>query len=975
MHHAAKWAGVALLLMMVVTLSAYAGVDWKAVEVGNISSAIFNTGVVGFPSDPTRNPSGWWPAGTNDSYLYEGDIWIGAQIDGDPGVSIADGRQSELWPVDDVPEVVSEVPGTTTTGTTASQRMYFKCTDTNVDANKGTVLGIDVEANVFQWSYAPLYDFFIIEYRVSNVGSNTLENVYMGFRYDIDVSSSETGTASYSADDFVALDQTPDGLNPEAHPNRYLSYGFSNASAPGYIGIRVLDAYKGQDVATKIPFTAHKRITIDTDPTTDAEMYALLSTPGVDPLPAAFDDQRYIQSYGPVETLAPGEEFTVAFVVGIGVGIEGLRASVDWAQKLYDDGYVAPAPPPSPVLSVYPGDTKVTLVWDGTDAETYADATDPEKVFEGYRVYRRQVSYDNTTGQPKQEWGLLAEYDAPGATGNFFVVSHPGKITDATIASLGDEPYYADFFKAATYVIKFLSDTEFEIVNTDTWEIFEYNPADDGSGYTMYVDLESYEVLPDATYTPDAPIYFGGLYVSISGSPAAGDVFKIVSTPSQAIGEDVGLSSSFVDEDLMNHISYEYAVTSYDTGNPKTGLIAMESSKNDTAVRVFPRSFPAGYEPPSAAVEHMVADPTLGPLSNGEVLAEPIEPSKVTGHQYRVTFGEGNDATWTLTDMNTGQVVLEEMAQSPDPVIVEGMLLVVDGPAPAMTGEQTAGDGAGEISFEEAYMGGRNANAHDFEIRFVDSLQPGVLIHDVTTPDTVPFELWDLGYGTLDDPSDDARVWPMFYNFGDQEWVPGEDTWHAIVFTSIPIEEDFFANPEHDGDNGVYWGYDPADPVSRYDWLYRMLFVGEPAAGDVWRFASTKPNTSNDIFVINTAAEVVPGEGDEAILDAIRVVPNPYLVTNRSVASEGTDQLFFTNLPANCTIRIYTLAGEFVREIVHDAVEAFAPTDRNSEGSRGGSEPFDLLSYNRQALASGIYFYHVDAEGIGTKVGRFAVIR
>ena len=64
----------------------------------------------------------------------------------------------------------------------------------------------------------PLYDFFILEYNVKNVGSDTLEDVFMAFRYDVDVSSNETGTASYSADDFVALDQTPDALNPRRSP-------------------------------------------------------------------------------------------------------------------------------------------------------------------------------------------------------------------------------------------------------------------------------------------------------------------------------------------------------------------------------------------------------------------------------------------------------------------------------------------------------------------------------------------------------------------------------------------------------------------------------------------------------------------------------------------------------------------------------------------------------------------------------------
>ena len=225
-------------LLILVTFPAMGGVDWKALDVGNLSSAVYNTAVVGYPTSPTQNPSGWWPAGTNDS--YEGDIWIGAKKGGEVGVSYSDGRQSEIWPTDDSPEVISNKPGVTTKGTPTGQSIWFKCTDTNPDANLELILGLDIEVNGFQWSYAPLYDFFILEYKVTNVGKDTLEDVFMAFRYDVDVSSSETGTANYSADDFVALDETPDGLNPDAHPNRYLSYGYSNASSTGFIGLRSL---------------------------------------------------------------------------------------------------------------------------------------------------------------------------------------------------------------------------------------------------------------------------------------------------------------------------------------------------------------------------------------------------------------------------------------------------------------------------------------------------------------------------------------------------------------------------------------------------------------------------------------------------------------------------------------------------------------------------------------------------------------
>ena len=93
-------------------------------------------------------------------------------------------------------------------------------------------------------------------------------------------------------------------------------------------------------------------------------MYALISTPGVEPLPANYDDQRFIQSYGPVESFAPGESFNIIIAVAIGEGLAGLQASADWAQKLYDDDYIAPAPPPSPLVNAYPADGQVTLVWE-----------------------------------------------------------------------------------------------------------------------------------------------------------------------------------------------------------------------------------------------------------------------------------------------------------------------------------------------------------------------------------------------------------------------------------------------------------------------------------------------------------------------------------------------------------------------------------------------------------------------------------
>ena len=980
-------------ILALAALPARAQVDWKALDVGNLSSAIFNTAVVGYPSNPTANPSGWWPAGTNDSYIFEGNIWIGAKKNGQIAVSESDGRQSEIWPTDDIPEVISNKPGVTSKGTPTSQTIMFRCSDTNPEANGGDILGLELEVNGFQWSYAPLYDFFILEYNVKNVGSDTLEDVFMAFRYDVDISSNETGTASYSADDFVALDQTPDALNPVDHPNRYLSYGFSNASAPGYIGLRVLDAYMGDnpdDPAAKIPFAAHKRITISTDPSTDAERYALISVPGVEPLPANYDDQRFIQSYGPIESFAPGESFNVIITVAIGEGLAGLQASADWAQKLYDDGYVAPAPPPSPLVTAYPADRQVTLVWesegrwvdaDGSqkNIEEYVDVTDPEKIFEGYRVYRRDVSYNESTGDPVEDWTMLMEFDKPSATGNFFTVSHVGKQSDAVIENMGNEQFLADFFKSAVYMIKFNSSTSFEVVNTTLWEVMPYNPTfEDGEGYVV-LEPDTGAPYPDGTYRSGALIYFGGLYVQItdgpSGPPVAGDIFRVVSTPSQALGEDAGIKTFYTDTGLTNGLEYTYAVTSYDTGNPKAALVSMESSQIETMVHVVPRAQPAGYREPTADIEWQ---------GQGSVTVEPtvLAPNKVTGHQYKMVWygakqtgptayitGPGYEPpAYEIVNTTTNQTVVEkQFFDWYDPghgEAAEVLSPMFDGIVLKITGVNVSYGTPDENSILEVKL--TAGSVTDWSV-------------DIQSP----------GFGENTWPN----VWWSTYYRPHTYSITFVDDTHVKVMDEDTGEEIQFNDQRADGYailTGAGWldEYVRADTPDFFRIYIRggYVYIRDPnqeiSAGDVFtvEMGGVSAPRDGDEFLLTTKEETADAENIEADLGKIRVVPNPYFVTNKAVTSEGTDKVFFTHLPPRCTIRIYTLAGELVRTIEHISTEPYSPDDRSSQGNKGGTASFELLNRYNQALASGVYIFHVEARDesdavVGNKIGRFAIIR
>jgi len=96
-------------------------------------------------------------------------------------------------------------------------------------------------------------------------------------------------------------------------------------------------------------------------------------------------------------------------------------------------------------------------------------------------------------------------------------------------------------------------------------------------------------------------------------------------------------------------------------------------------------------------------------------------------------------------------------------------------------------------------------------------------------------------------------------------------------------------------------------------------------------------------------------------------VPNPYVAFSpaegpgRTGEKRGERQLQFRNLPPNCTIRIYTITGELVQKI-----------EKNDNGSLAY---WDLLSFEGQRVAYGVYIYHIDVPNVGEKIGRLALIK
>ena len=153
-------------------------------------------------------------------------------------------------------------------------------------------------------------------------------------------------------------------------------------------------------------------------------------------------------------------------------------------------------------------------------------------------------------------------------------------------------------------------------------------------------------------------------------------------------------------------------------------------------------------------------------------------------------------------------------------------------------------------------------------------------------------------------------------------------------------------------------------------WIFQFAWdtalvspTGYPfTAGDTLFLRTIKPLENGDEFTFTAAdfsEEVILGDDD---LAEIKVVPNPYMVSAQWEQSEYKKRLLFTNLPGSCTIKIYTLSGEYVNKVIHDN-----PYD--------DSEEWDLTTINRQEVAPGLYVFAVELEDGRTHIGKFAIIR
>jgi hypothetical protein len=291
--------------------------------------------------------------------------------------------------------------------------------------------------------------------------------------------------------------------------------------------------------------------------------------------------------------------------------------------------------------------------------------------------------------------------------------------------------------------------------------------------------------------------------------------------------------------------------------------------------------------------------------------------------------------------------------------------------------------------------------AYDFEIRFTSrggkaekGFQDGAIID-------VPFEIWNTGIGTPNDPSDDVRMIPEVF---DQNvagvFDAGGD--HAISGGANDPFTDYiyFYNPDSNNDGvddltpgeGGYEAYFFGAGNTGSEVWARMVLVclncgtappyaqAYPEIGTTYRITTLKPNNPGDVYTLNTGTYDANGDGTpdllastasdyannaddiQRLLDGIGIVPNPYRGASSYEKSQLVDEVRFTGLPPVATIRVFTLNGTLIRTL-------------DKPGGNSRTLSWDLTTDNLLPIASGMYLIHVDIGNGRSKVLKFAVIK
>lgn len=693
----------------------------------------------------------------------------------------------------------------------------------------------------------------------------------------------------------------------------------------------------------------------EVNPKDDEIIWGWLTKPEIDPNQERLrspGDNIFAFSTGPMN-LAKGESQRFSMVILFGVDQNDLLLNAITSVRILEADYQFAQPPEKPKVTAVPGDGKVTLYWDAK-SESSIDPLTSEQDFEGYKIYRSrdfnfsdvykitdangipflgQALFDVNTGDPaqfdlKNEYSGLSDVEYVGRGIRYDLGDNTGLVheyVDSTVQN-GIQYYYA--------VVAYDRGTDV-LPPTETQSVIQ----EDATTGELTYDVNTLSVIPgpNALGIDDADAGIGGKPIQLVGNATGSINLKVLN---DLVVEEKTYKIDFNTPELYNVL--DSSGVSYEFTSKGKVLVALRHTNiviNSIEVRDASNSL--------IAKENYVVNIERGQIGGVSDQSLPV------GNSYTITYRYYPVYNSNLMDSEDGNDVFEGIR-----VFVEG----------------------DEIGIHKDKTGFIN---NSFSV-----------VDEITYPPVIgaanvqPRADWEFRWNSTETSAAgewiDADTMRAITEFAFPPIAAPFSIWHIVnkmpnIYVEEPVDYLLFeSNPDTEGNGQWDWGESviilpqgPIDGTTAYEVSFSIdttvTDIKLPGEGDIYQIFSTKPFEAGDAYLFETKKAEFEATNVSANLNDVYTVPNPYVGYSisenpgRTQVKRGEREIQFRNLPPQCTIRIYTLTGELV-----DTVE---------KDDNGSIAYWNLLSSEGMRISYGVYIFHVEAPGVGEKIGRFGVIK
>jgi hypothetical protein len=862
-----------------------------------------------YPRQYSQGPSGEWPIGSTHQYIYRANVMVGRPN------NVVQGRYTtdEEWEAaagytnrDSAKIAFSDKPGTWPKSgwpvvDASGKPVFVSDQDSycvyNDSTNTRGIMGLEMRQTGYAFSLKLVKDMLFYKFTLVNRSNRTYDSLYLGLYLDADVGDNDGGAAEYN-NDKAAFDQ-----------QNQLLYFFDNGTSTewpgyptGYFGWTVLKTPKVAGIERGVTDFHYNLYNDDMD--RDSVQYGIMSSAA----------SLYASSLGP-RYFHPG------------ANLPNLH---------FDDPATIPAGGLDIVANLGSGPYTIA----SGDSLTFVTA------------FVAGITLADIKTAAQRAYDLMAAG---------FASPQPPPAPQVTVTP-GDRSV---------------------LIRWDT------RAEEARDRLTGRMDFEGYKLYKST----DKGQHWDQIDRNVQPNTGADPIPLAIFDKIDGLGPDNGLQHSYVDTAVVNGFEYWYSVTAYDQGDSLVASLEVARGNNASEINLgiaVPRSAAAGRFPVSAPA---ITQSGTG-ASNVKMTVAPSDVPEAASKVHVVRF-----APYAGIERGNPRTLLGVTQDSVTASSSHSFALVFTSAAAFRLRDLTAGTILSpSVPYAPAGtsvpMGGLRLAMHD-TAAFSDQrpeagdsivVRPGLA---VTAAGLEVLPLRPFGYGIRYATSNGVVI-----SFGPPEPVRSilqksgtkpvavrasvtaadsvTDDVYSLALTSVyAFGGKTYANATVSRAGNVVVGQKDSlltGGTLRIPGITLTVTFESPDAGTRIDVETAKPRalTYQDAFTFTTTSASVDAGLEASLLERIKVVPNPYLIGSAyeqeygALRREPIRQLKFNNLPARCTIHIFTMAGDKVKTIEHN--------------STSGTETWDLKAAGGREIAPGVYIYLVKTD-TAERLARFAVIK